>query len=301
MAAGALTEEVIELVAEHLEETAEVTRTLNGKLIGGVLSGVGVGIGIGFYFGYRFNKEKIRAEAFSESQEEIEEIREFYQSKIVASQTKPAVEEIIEKRGYSVKTQEVEEVQGPRPLPAPVPVSEPRAPLHSSMTQDQPVVESAEPSALSEDASVVYAESTKPVFRTEEMSKEKDDGWSWPYEMSQRSPDRPCVIHQDEYTTNETEYNQETYAYYTGDEVLADTDDTVIHNVDELVGLDNLQKFGHGADDFNVLYVRNSKLELEMEICRSDGSYEQEVSGLEHSSFERMPRRHRRSEDDDEA
>ena len=263
MATGALTEEV----AANLEEAAEVTRQLDTRSVGFFLGGVCVGVAVGFYFGYRFNKEKLRAEAFAQSEKEVEQIREVYQQKTIAAEPKPSVEDVIEERGYVSAEDEakLDEVQE-RPLPAPVPVDEPR-----------PVPR---------------------VVRTEDGEKDKHDGWSYPAEMQRRTSTRPYIIHQDEFATNETEYSQSSLTYYEGDNILADEDDTVVNNLDDLIGEDNLKRFGHGTDDLNLLYVRNPVIEAEYEIARNPGSYEQEVMGLEHSDDYR--RRHPNRPDHDE-
>jgi hypothetical protein len=72
-----------------------------------------------------------------------------------------------------------------------------------------------------------------------------------------------------------------TYTYYSGDDVLVGEDERPIPHGDAVVGQGNL-KFGHGTDDENVVYVRNDQLRLEMEICRTNSSFEEEVLGLEH-------------------
>jgi hypothetical protein len=100
---------VVDEVADNLEEMAEATRRINTNSVGFFLGGAIVGFAVGVYFGRRWNKEKIRAEAFAQSEEEIEQIRSEYRQKIVAASPKPSVEEIVEERGYD------------RPLPAPVP------------------------------------------------------------------------------------------------------------------------------------------------------------------------------------
>lgn len=99
--------------AEMTEEAVKVTRFLSGISVG-----IGLGVAIGFYFGYRFNKERIRAEAFRESEEEVESIREHYRQKELAAKAKPTVDEIVRERGYA----ETEEAERERPLPAPVPI-----------------------------------------------------------------------------------------------------------------------------------------------------------------------------------
>lgn len=281
MAAGTLTEEVIEQVAEHLEETAEATRMLDARVIGFCLTGATIGAVVGFIFGYRYNKEKIRAEVFEQSEIELEKIREVYRNRVteipLVVPEKEDLNAIIEERGYSIKeinkdaeTVDIDAAQSERPLKAPVPI---------------------DPS-----------KTVKTVIRTAEGEKDKNDNWSYPSEMAQRSVEKPFIIHQDEYSGNDTEYTQVTYTYYEGDQVLAEIDDTPVTNVDDVVGLNNLKKFGHGSDDQNIVYIRNSRLELEIEVCRSHGSFENEVEGLEHSdvTFERI-RRNRHGSDIDDA
>jgi len=234
---------VVEEVADNLEEAAAAVRTLDTKAIGFLLGGLAVGVGIGFYIGYRYNREKIRAEAFEASEEELQRIREYY-----GRTQKPELENIVVERGY-----ETDEPKS-RPLPAPVPVKEP-----------EPV-----PPPL---------EVVAPEREVEE--KDKDAGWSYPMELGQRTPNYPYIIHQDEFMVNESEFPQVTLTYYELDEVLADVDDTKIPNVESLVGASTLSRFGHGSDDYNVVYVRNPHLEMEYEICRIQKSFEVEVQGLD--------------------
>ena len=229
------TEALTEQVAEHLEEAAVATRRLDTRALSFGLGGLGIGLAVGFFFGYRFNREKIRAEAFEQSEEEVRQIREHYRQRITAAQTKPTVGELIEEKGYSD-----ERLAPPVYIsPGPGVVVPPPAP-----------------------------------------SKDKDRGWSYPRELSQRSVEAPYIIHQDEFTTNETEYNQVAYTYYAIDDVLVDEDNRPLPYASEVVGINNL-RFGHGTDDDDVVFVRNSKLEVEMEICRVNQSYHEEVLGLD--------------------
>lgn len=244
------------------EQVAEVTREIDQRVVGAFLGGVAIGAICGFVLGYRFNREKIKAEAFKKSEEEVEKIREMYATKVAtAVPPKPSVEELMAERGYSTKTV-VEEVEIPaRPLPPPVPITEEELrerPLHPTPT-----------------------DSTQRVFRTELTEKDKHTNWSFPREMAQRTADRPHIIHQDEFANNDSEWQQVTYVYYVEDDVLTDTDDSPIDNRDELIGPGVLNRFGHGSDDYNIVYVRNPVLELEIEICRSPGSYQEEVLGLD--------------------
>lgn len=258
------TEQVAEQVAEHLEEAAKVTRKIDQRVVGTFFGGFAVGAFFGFVLGYRFNREKIKAEAFKQSEEEVEKIREMYATKVAtAVPPKPTVEELMVERGYSTKAVEVEEVEeiSARPLRPPVPITEEELrerPLHPTPTDP-----------------------SKRIFRTELTEKDKHTNWSFPREMAQRSSDRPYIIHQDEFANNDSEWPQVSYVYYAEDDVLTDTDDSPIENRDEIIGPGVLNRFGHGTDDYNIVYVRNPVLELEMEICRSPGSYQEEVLGLD--------------------
>lgn len=219
---------VVEEVADNLEEMAQATRRINTNSVSFFLGGAVVGLAVGFYWGQKYNKEKLRAEAFKQSEEEVAKIREVYQQKALVAEPKPSTEELVEELGYE------------RPLPAPVP-------LH--------------------DVAVT--------------KKDPNDGWDWDKEHRTRTEGEPYIIHQDEYSRNETDYDQVVYTYYEGDDVLVEvaTEQPLPH-ADLIVGEHNL-KFGHGTDDEDVVFVRNDARELEMEICRDPGRYDEKILGLD--------------------
>ena len=103
------------------------------------------------------------------------------------------------------------------------------------------------------------------------------DEWDYEAELAQRKPDEPFIIHQDEYFADEQGYEKKTYHYYVSDNILTDIVDTPVYQHEKLVGE---LKFGHGSTDKNVCYVRNPALEMDMEVLRNEGSYEQEVLGI---------------------
>jgi hypothetical protein len=254
-------EQVAEQVAEHLEEAAEVTRNIDGRLVRYFLGGVGFGAAVGFFIGYRFNREKIKAEAFKKSEEEISLMREHYHQKMMARDNDNAKKELttlVVEEGYA-------RIEEPQPIGDLTDLSSPEA---------HPLAERPLPPPVPVDPA-------KPVFRSTATEKDKNDGWNFPRELQLRSGDRPHIIHQDEFTHNETEFSQVTYTYYAEDDVLADESEEIVTDRDAIIGAGVLNRFGHGTDDFNILYVRNPVLELEIEICCSPGSYEVEVLGLE--------------------
>lgn len=251
MAIDVITEEV----ATNLEEVASATRSINTSGVGYLLGGLCIGAGLGFYFGRKLQKAKLRAEAFAEAETEIAQVREIYRQKTVALEGEKAkveasdLQTLVEERGY------VTPADLPvRPLPPPVPIIE--APtLRDSVGNGELKV-----------------------------SKDPNAGWDAAKELNLRTPDAPYIIHQSEYEASDFGYTSVVYTYYAGDDVLVDTGDNApITNGDEVVGADNL-KWGHGSDDEDVVFVRNDRLELDIQICRSPKSYEEEVLGLENES-----------------
>ena len=119
-------------------------------------------------------------------------------------------------------------------------------------------------------------------------------------EIQRRSPDRPYVIAEEEFFANETGYEQIHLMFYTQDAALADQGDEYIRESDDIVGDDNLLRFGEGSNDKNIVYIRNDRLEKEYEVVRTKGSYQEIVHGiaLEHSSDKKrkVSKRPRREE-----
>jgi hypothetical protein len=260
MAAGALVEEVAEEVATNLEEVAAVTRRVDAAKLGYFGIGMGVGFAFGFYWGFKFNREKIRAEVLKEAEEQIDQIRAVYQQKTLAAENQDKPSaEEIVER-RGYSTREPEPERALRP-PVPIVVTPP------------------------------------PVVIVEEPVSEEPD-WIWAQEMAKRSEAEPYIIHEDEFVGGDKAYNQTQYTYWAGDDVLTDTNNVPIPHPTQVVGRDNL-RFGHGAGSPDIVFVRNDRLELDIEIDREPGSYEEEIlgktrpveDGLEHSSQSRPARK----------
>jgi hypothetical protein len=92
--------------------------------------------------------------------------------------------------------------------------------------------------------------------------------------------DRPYIVSQEDFMQNNLGYEQGQLTYYEKDKVLTDERETVIEDVDATVGENNIQ-FGIGSSDVNVVHIRNEKLRMDFELVRSEGSYAQEVLGLD--------------------
>lgn len=106
-----------------------------------------------------------------------------------------------------------------------------------------------------------------------------DDGdWDYEAELSTRTSNLPYILHQEEFINDEMGYRQETVTYYAGDDIMADPTDTPIYNFSAIMGE---LKFGHGSRDKNIVYIRNEPMGIEWEVLLHQGSFEQEVLGLE--------------------
>lgn len=248
------TEQLTEYVADGLEGASKVVRSYGASHLVMFLGiGLVAGATAGFVVGYRWNREKIRAEEFEKSKEEVAAIREAYfggdKDAPPLATDKPALEDVVEERGYSVEEPE-------RPTRPPVPVQPPR-----DLTPEQ----------------------KRAVEEVRQGARDLDNALAWDYakEVAKRSKNHPYVIHQEEYNQNRDEYQQLTWTYYASDNILADEQDEMVTRPELIVGIDSLQKFGHGSDDANVVFVRNEKLEIEFEVCRLFKSYAVEVQGLD--------------------
>lgn len=273
MAIEQLAEEVVNEVASNLEEAAEVTRKINAAGLGYLAVGLGVGAAVGFYFGYKFNREKIRAEAYEEAGAEVAVLREVYLEKTLnatnttvdsegnlqgsVSTEKPPIDKVVEDLGYRVQVPIPDRTRALRP---PVPITDVRD-LPADILDDLP-----------EDPT--------------ETSKSMNAGWNYEEELRDRTPNAPYVIHQNEFMHSNMNYTKSTCTYYADDDFLVDDEaEHPLVDGDLIVGVDNL-KFGHGSDDADVVYVRNDRLEKDMQITRLHRSYEEDVLGLRAGSME---------------
>jgi len=98
--------------------------------------------------------------------------------------------------------------------------------------------------------------------------------------ISTPSPNLPYVVPVHVFMANEMGFSQVTLTFYEGDHILADDQDDPVEDVESTVGMRNLV-FGHLSNDENVVYVRNERLTLDFEVCRSYGSFAKEVHDID--------------------
>lgn len=258
-----VTEAAAEVVAEVAEDVAEQAATLagvTGRDMGLVFFGSCVGLTGGLVIGYLWARKRLETKYSQLAEEEIDGMREHFQSKLMVAEGKPALATVVNNLGYV-----------PPPEERPDPEIEERL-AQEGLNPGVPV---------------------QPELRNV-FENQVEDNWDMAAEIAARAPEQPYVIHVDE--RHETEYDESTLTYYAADDVLCDEQDKVIDNRELVVGDGNLDKFGHGSNDPNIVYVRNDQLCVEVEVVKSDNSYAEEVHGLRHSD----PGRQRRPGWDDD-
>lgn len=284
--AGVVTNEV----ADKLENVADVTRKMevDKRIFVGFGVGVGVGCAVGYYFGIRASTKKVRQEIdlkyavkLDQTLEEIKkhyaekhaEAMRFYREKgdVIEPKAKPTPEEVVEAQGYSRVSEEA---------------------VPDGQAEENP-----------SEVSPRDVERVKQELF--ERAHPEIEPWDYPTEYRRRrNTGSPFVIHVDEYKDNVKEHDQATWTYYEDDDVLATEHDEVVaaDKWPTVIGTDSLQRFGHGSNDINVVYVRNEQLSLDVEIIRNPGNYAEIVHGLSKGdlrhSEERGRRRRPRFDDD---
>lgn len=89
----------------------------------------------------------------------------------------------------------------------------------------------------------------------------------------------PRIISADDYCENNG-YNKKTYTYFEEDDTLMDDSDEEIV-LSDVVGSDNLTRFGEPDEDMDKLYIRNDLWGLDIEITKEEGSYSDLVERYE--------------------
>lgn len=288
--------ETAEAVADHTEAFAVAVRSLTKAKIQFTALGYAMGAATGAFIAWKIAYSRAETKFSQIADEEIAEMRDHYQRKAVALDSKEqkiSLEELVTEKGY-VSTDDEKPPMAVTPPPAVVEAAAETVSEETTRVPPPVPVKEAEPVEVEH----------RNIFRDAGNTTEIMDSWDYQKELRLRSPDAPYVIHYDE--RNEFEdYQEMTLTYYDGDNVLCNERDEVIGEGierDTMVGEGNLNRFGHGSNDPQIVYVRNDKLELVFEIVKSPNSYAEEVHGFTHDSYsniERMRRRERDNLDED--
>jgi hypothetical protein len=230
----------------------------------------------GALLGYLIAKKRTEAKYARLMEKEIEKAKEFYSARQKIGEFADPVK-LAEKYVQGTEMEELRE-------------------LTRDYRSDEDNVEGEEvkDTEESEEGVVVVSNDPLQVF----TSEEPDPNWNYEAEIRNRTEEAPYVISHDEFMASEKDYSQSVLTYYESDDVLADEQDKPVENTDRVVGDYNLQRFGHGSKDNNVVYIRNEVLEHEFEVIRNRGSYVEQVLGFISHSARRRPLRKFRSDDE---
>lgn len=266
----------LHIVGEETLAIEEATRAIDRVGLGYFALGLAAGVAAGAFSGFVVAYRKAETKYSEIAAEEIAEMRQHYSAKATALDSeagKKDLEDIVRERGYSP------EISAEPPMAVSPPIA---------------VTEAAEESDEVVDPEPPVPQEVRNVFEENQVK----DEWDYHQERAGRSPMKPYVIHLDERDDNDA-YDEVTWTYYEDDDVLCNELDEVISEADRerIVGETNLEKFGHGSGDAQIVYVRNDNLEMDIEVIKSPNSYAEEVHGLSHSS---SPRRRERMRFDDE-
>lgn len=261
MATGQVAVEAVADAADIVsEEAGDVAEKLHGwtpKEGGLFLLGAAIGLSGGIAIGWGLASKRLRTKYQDLADEEIASMKGHYNAKAAAA----------EEREKKPLTEVVEELGYKAQPPGHVAYHEVGSEPEKTNVFDLP---QPEPAELAEEVDVFQME---------------------------RDPDVPYIIHKEEYNSTPEGYEQHTLTYFEGDDVLSNERDHIIEDQDEVIGLGNLSKFGIGSGDPNIVYIRNEKLKVDVEVVHSDGRFATEVHGfqpdeLQHSSMRRRsPRR----------
>lgn len=288
--ANAVTEVVAdgaEAVAEGFTHVAEVSRALTPRQVAIVATAVVVGVAAGGFVGYRFAEKRLSTKFDQLLEEETTNLKAYYAQKVQAKEEqlgKGDLQARVEELGYTPQGEAITAVQA-------TPAS-----IMKAAKENQEALEAAE-----REREAVASPEPEPVNVFEQrdaaeaaIRADAIPEWDYAVEMKARDPRVPYVIHVDEFRENLHEHAQVDLTFYEGDEVLAGDNDTVVQDMDEAIGADNLHRFGHGSGDPHTVFVRNMVREIDYEIARSNGRYAQDVLGFSDEQLSHSDQSHRK-------
>lgn len=286
--------DVAEGVADQAQQLADVSRTAGGRGIGLALGALLLGTGIGGGLGYLLAARKLETKFSQIADDEIAEMRETYMAKVRAAEAaaaKGSLKDLVDAKGYATASDEIPSKPERASDQPPMAVQPPESMIDS---EDEAAGEPPDDSAMAE-TEVEGAEGIRnrgeaAVVNVFAEARRALPDWDWHAERASRSPDEPYVIHYDERYEMEG-YSEVSLTYFEADDVLCGDHDEAIDpdRRHRIIGEKNLERFGHGSNDPDVVYVRNDDLQIVYEISRSDGAYVTEVHGLAHEAYDRGP------------
>lgn len=311
----------VHVAAEVTKKGVRSFRNPKVMIIALAVTGAAAGAALGVV-AYRLQRKRLEKEFEEKLDLELEEMRQFYMRRFKDGDfitPRTAAEKLLVDEAVEAVTEYAGEQDGPA-VPEQTPANTPEPPPfqpegltepNGRVRYDKVIRDSDAAEEIRQSAVKIVAEpeakpeptpAAEPIVRNVFVDNRQvvpDPTWNQEAEEAHREEAVPYVISHDEFMENTFEHEQTKMTWYEADETLADAKDEIIHEVESTVGNDNLDRFGHGSRDSRVVYIRNERLELDFEVVKSDGSFAEEVMGLQHSDETRFRRaRPRRGEDE---
>lgn len=272
-----------EVVADQLDGIVEVVEVFrnNPKVL--VAAGV-VGLGLGAVAGYFLARKVLTEEYALVAQDEILEAKEFYASfnKVDLDGTPLTPQDVLAQRHGVEALEALREYQGTDEIPN-------EGTPHDEVLDEEQMARLEERAGINREdtpgaVKTPYREAFKggsnPDLKKEELNVFAGETFDLEEEQKYRTEDKPFIITHDEYFENAHDYENYSYTWYEMDEVLCDEHDKPVEDTDEVIGDVHLTRFGSGSKDPNIVYIRNDRMGIDMELVRSKGSYLEEVLGI---------------------
>lgn len=219
-----------------------------------------VALGIGGVAGYYFAKHELKNAFDTDLENAVEEVKDYYR--------------LLRKTDYDTVEEASAAFIPKEKKPGSSLVADAKrqsADIIAQMQYGEKIVEDAEKEleAVVEGLEEVQAEVVKNIFD----------------ERLLRSPDRAYLITDEEFFDDYVDeegrvYDKITLNWFEGDSTLADDDEQMIPEVDRIVGLDNMSRFGEGEDSM-ILHIRNEKLRADYEVSKDEREYSEVVLGAD--------------------
>jgi hypothetical protein len=105
--------------------------------------------------------------------------------------------------------------------------------------------------------------------------------WNWDKEVQYRElhPDGPYQIHEDEYASGSANFHIQELLFYGVDQIVCEQLDPRSMMYDYATKLGDV-KFGYGAHDEDIAYVRNPRHRTDYQITQMHDSYSESVMGI---------------------
>jgi hypothetical protein len=119
-----------------------------------------------------------------------------------------------------------------------------------------------------------------PGKKDDDEDEEDEPVSSVPGFVTVRDPHGPYVISIDEYMDDNHPFTKIELTYFDGDDTLIDSMSNIVSEIDETVGRKNLSKWGEGTTAPDQVYIRNERLEADIELTKDDQTYTRVILGI---------------------